>query len=151
MMVHVECLPDETLIMVLGGTRKSVTHHMSKSRVFSQLKKVKDHIAMVDEDPRSPKTTYEKQLRLVETNAGVTVLEDTSKNRVCILKGKLEDWMIQVCQKSGINMEVYNLPSRPNELHRVINDRLTSLKKLIQHLLEVKNPDILYLKSRLGL
>lgn len=149
-MVHVECLPDETMVLQLGGTRKKVTHHTSKSRVFHQLKKASNHIALVDEDPGSPKTSYEKDLKLIEEKSGVKVLKDNANNRVCMLKGKLEDWLIWVCKNAGIDIETYNLPSRPNELHRVINERLTSLKKLLQHLIDQKNTDILYLKSQLG-
>ena len=151
MMVHVECLPDETMVLQLGGTRKRVTHHTSKARVFNHLKKVSAHFALVDEDPGSAKTSYEKNLKLVEEKSGVKVLKDAANNCVCILKGKLEDWLIRVCKNAGIDIETYNLPSRPNELHRVIIERVHSLKRLLQDLLEQKNADILYLKNQLGL
>ncbi len=58
--IHVECLPDEALVKKLGFTRKMVTHHAGKSRVFTNLKSVVNHLAMVDEDPGSPKSSYEK-------------------------------------------------------------------------------------------
>ena len=65
--VHVECKPDETLVRKLGVSRKSVTHHQGKSKVFALLKKNKDQLAMVDEDPMSTKTTYERSFQLIST------------------------------------------------------------------------------------
>jgi len=54
--VHVECLPDEALIIKMGFTWKAVIHHGGKSRVFHKLKSVSNQLALVDEDPGSGKS-----------------------------------------------------------------------------------------------
>lgn len=140
--VHVECLPDETLVMQLGITRRMVTHHAGKSRVFSKLKTTSGEIAMVDEDPGSVKTDYEKNLTLIDNSHGVKVYKDNRDNKVLILSGKLEDWIINVCKTNNINISLFGLPDKPNELHGIINQRLSGFVKLIEHLKNNDNPDI---------
>lgn len=137
--VHVECLPDEALVKVLGITRRMVTHHNGKSRVFSKLITVNNEIAVVDEDPGSAKTTYEKNLSLIDESNGIKRYKDQNGNVILVLKGKLEDWMIENCKASNINILTFGLPERPNELHGVINQRLRQFENLIIHLRENNN------------
>ena len=94
--VHVECRPDELLISKLGFPGKFIVHHQGKSRVFNALSKNKGLLAMVDEDPGSAKTKYEKLLHLKEEFDGIKYLHDKSGNKVFILKGKLENWIIRI-------------------------------------------------------
>lgn len=145
--VHVECLPDEKLVTKLGHTRKFITHHQGKSRIFSTLRKNKNLVAIVDEDPGSTKTRYEESLTLREEFEGIRYFTDTSGNIVLILKGKLEDWIIAACKKQKIDISKYGLPVMPNELHDVIHHRLDVFGRLIDELLKQKNPAILKLKT----
>lgn len=145
--VHVECTPDELLIKKLGFQRKFITHHNGKSKVFQVLSKNSEQLAMVDEDPGSNnKTTYEKGLRFVAEVEGIKKYQDTSGNKVFILKGKLEDWIIDVCKRHKVK-NMYGLPSDPHGLHEVINQRLPNLGNLIDDLLENKNPALIQLKN----
>jgi hypothetical protein len=145
--VHVECLPDEKLVTKLGHTRKFITHHQGKSRIFSTLRKNKNLVAIVDEDPGSTKSRYEESLNLREEFEGIRYFTDTSGNIVLILKGKLEDWIIAACKKQKIDISKYGLPVMPNELHDVIHHRLDVFGRLIDELLKQKNPAILKLKT----
>lgn len=146
-MVHVECLPDELLIKNLGFNNKAITHHTGKSRVFNKLKQEKNQLALVDEDPGSVKTDYEKKLKFIEEVYYIKCYIDNSGNKVFILKGKLEDWVIRICKQYDIKLNSFGLPNRPNKLHDVINQRLNNFDRLIKKLLEKNNPAILKLKS----
>lgn len=145
--VHVECKPDEQLVTILGHTRKFITHHQGKSRVFATLGKSKGLLAVVDEDPGSIKTKFEKSLILREEFEGIKYYTDHSGNVVLSLKGKLEDWLLTACKKQEISALNYGLPENPNDLHDVINYRLPGLTELINDLLKEKNPAVLKLKA----
>ena len=145
--VHVECKPDEQLVSKLGPTRKFITHHQGKSKLFNTLRKNKGLLAMVDEDPGSIKTRYEASLKLKEEFEGIKYYTDASGNIVLILKGKLEDWIIMACKKQKISILQYGLPEKPNDLHDVILHKLPNFSRLIDNLIKVKNPAILKLRA----
>lgn len=145
--VHIECKPDELLVSKLSFTRKFITHHQGKSKVFNKLIKSESLLAMVDEDPGSVKTSYEKSLRLEEESHGIKYYSDTSDNKVLVLTGKLEDWIITVCSNAKIKPTDFGLPTKSNDLHDVINQRLDKFGKLIEELLRQDCPAVLKLKS----
>ena len=146
----VECKPDELLVSKLGYTRKNLTHYQGKSRIFNKLKNSNDLIAMVDEDPGSIKTSYENTLQFVEEAEGISQFSDGAGNKVLVLKGKLEDWILDVCKRYKAKPADFGLPEKPNELHGEINHKLSHLGKLIDHLIKRKNPALLKLKSLLN-
>jgi len=148
--VHVECKPDQELVSKLGVTRKFLTHHQGKSRIFNTLRKNKGLLAIVDEDPGSAKTRYEVSLKLKKEFEGIKFYTDQSGNIVLELKGKLEDWIIMVCRKQKINILDYGLPEKPNDLHDIINYRLPDFSRLIDDLIKEKNPAVLKLKTWLN-
>ena len=148
--VHVECKPDELLVSKLGLTRKFITHHQGKSRIFSTLRINKGLLAIVDEDPGSANTRYEVSLKLKKEFEGIKFYTDQSGNIVLELKGKLEDWIIMVCRKQKINILDYGLPEKPNDLHDIINYRLPDFSRLIDDLIKEKNPAVLKLKTWLN-
>jgi hypothetical protein len=145
--IHVECKPDELLVSKFGFTRKLVTHHTGKSRVFSKMRLVQHTLALVDEDPGTAKTTYEKQLILVAERHGIKKYEDKNGNSILVLSGKLEDWIVSVCRQAEVNLKDYGLPAKPDDLHEVINQRLNQFGELIIHLLQAGNPAIATLKG----
>ncbi len=82
--VHLECKPDEVLVMKLGIPRKKIVHHDGKSRVYSALRKATNTIAIVDEDPdpnpEGPKYTYESELNFVEEKHGIKRYADNKRS-----------------------------------------------------------------------
>lgn len=139
MFINVECLPDETLSKVIGFGKKQIIHHQGKSRVFANICKKTDQIAIVDEDPGSPKHEYEKQLILRDEANGIRYyLDQKRKNKVFVLSVKLEDWIIFQCKKSNIDIKGYGLPDKPNDLHNVINYRLEAFKNLLNDLIQTE-------------
>ena len=147
--IHVECKPDEMLVRRLGFTKKKITHYPGKSRVFRKLGKSNNQLALVDEDPGSTQTSYEKKLRFLKEAHGIKFYQDKSQNKVFVLKGKLEDWLIQSCKLQNIDISRFTLPDDPEELHDVINQRQVKYNELLDHLLEKKNPALLELKNGL--
>lgn len=145
--IHVECKPDEIFVLKLGFTRKFITHHPGKSRIFHKLSKSKNHLAIVDEDPGSAQTTYQKGLNLIEEYEGIMFYKDNSGNKVFVLQGKLEDWIINTCKRYKIKLSDFNLPETREELHDVINHRLARFEELMDHLIKLKNPALKKLKS----
>ena len=150
--VHVECRPDEALVKKLGITNKKmvITHHYGKSRVFHKLTKTKNEIGMVDEDPGSAKTQYERNLKFIEEVYGIKRYSDKQGNKVLVLKVKLEDWIIAICKTAKIDITKFGLPNNPNELHDVIINRINNFEKLIDHLKKNNNPSINKLQSWLN-
>jgi len=149
MRIHVECLPDETLAMALGVPRKRIVHHAGKSRVFAQIKKEKDCMAIVDEDPGSARCSYERSLSLDSAEYGMEFLSDKDGRKVIRLAVKLEDWVLARCVEVKLKPEESHLPSQPNELHRVVNSKLDSFSKLIAELLNRDSPGVKLLRSKL--
>lgn len=147
--IHIECLPDEHLIKKLGFTRKFITHHQGKSKVFHVINKCENQIAMVDEDPGSAKTSYEKSLKFIEDVDGISCFSDKSGNRIFVLKGKLEDWIINICKREKINLSKFGLSADGDSLHEEINNKLSNFDKLLAELEENKCSSINTLKSRL--
>jgi hypothetical protein len=76
---------------------------------------------MVDEDPGSVKTRYENLLTFVEEIEGIRHYTDRSGNRILYLNGKLEDRIISLCRRDGIQPTGFGLPDNPDDLHEIIN------------------------------
>jgi hypothetical protein len=151
MVIHIECLPDETLLKSLGYSKKELRHHQRKPRVFGDIRNKQGQIALVDEDPGSARHPYEKQLVKKQESHGVFKFRDELKgNTVLMLRVKLEDWIIDACKKSSIDIVTFGLPERPNDLHDVINNRLPAFQKLLSALTEVKNPSLSQLRNWLN-
>ncbi|NJK86129.1 MAG: hypothetical protein HC906_09320 [Bacteroidales bacterium] len=137
--VHVECLPDELLVSKLGFIRKFVIHHQGKSRVFHSLCKGTSQLAMVDEDPGTVKTSYEKKLKFIDESEGIKLFMDKSDNKTIFLSGKLEDWIISVCKRYKIKPGSYSLPEDSDDLHEIINQGLTKFGNLLDDLIHQKS------------
>ena len=148
--VHVECKPDELLVSKLGFTKKLVTHHQGKSRVFSALGKINNQLAMIDEDPDSVKTSHEKDLKFIKESEGIKYFTDKSGNKILVLKDKLEDWIISASRQHKIMLSEFGLPEKSDDLHDVINQKLSNFEKLLDEMIAKNNPAIIKLKTWLN-
>jgi hypothetical protein len=148
MVIHIECLPDETLLKKLGYSKKQVEHHQGKSRVLSKIKSLRDQVGLIDEDPMSSQHPYEKSLIVEDSSHGITFRKDPNKNnKILVLQVKLEDWIISACRRSEIDIEEFGLPRTPNELHSVLNNRIPAFARLLDALLAANNPNLLTLRA----
>ncbi len=150
--IYVECKPDKALVKKLGFTQKEIYDAGDKSRVYYRLQKGRNLIAIVDEDP-NPTTTismypYEKRLERVSEQYGMVLFCDISRNnKIIVLKGMLENWLIQVCKSEKIDITKFGLSNKCSQLHDEINRRLPAYEKLLDHLLENENKALLKLKE----
>jgi hypothetical protein len=151
MVIHVECIPDETLLKKLGFTKKQIQHHAGKTRVLAHICKNRNQLAMVDEDPQSVPNPYEQVLQFEKEAFGIKCcLDKKLNNKVLVLKPKLEDWIISACKKSNIDLDKFGLPVRGNGLHGVINNRLSAYERLLDDLLQKKSEYLFQLKDWLN-
>ena len=139
-MILVECRPDQTLLRnLLDVPKREIVHAQNKPQLLARLSKITNTMAMVDEDPLANQPAYLTKLQVIKDipGSGLKILEDTSKrNRVILLRPKLEDWLITAARDGGVSLSDsrYNLPITPNRLHREINFDLRKLERLIADL-----------------
>jgi hypothetical protein len=151
MVIHTECLPDETLLKKIGFTRQQILHHQGKPRIMSLLSQSTNQLAVVDEDPGTVPHPYQAKLSLERQAHGLLLYKDTgAANTIIVLRVKLEDWIIAACKQSRKKMSDYSLPGNPTELHSVLNHRIPALEKLIDDLLEAGNPSVDTLREWTG-
>jgi hypothetical protein len=104
----------------------------------------------VDEDPGSSQPTYLGKLHLKAALHDIKVLTDNKrKNKLVVICPRLEEWVLNVAKKSGINVSAYSLSKIPRELHRKLGSNADKLKPLIKDLLALQSPEILFLKDQL--
>lgn len=151
MTVFVECKPDETLVLTLGVAKRSVTHYSGRDELFKALGNSQGVIGVVDEDPLSAQPTYLKRLGQCDTQDGLKCLMDQHRNhRVVILCPRLEDWLVATMKSAGLRLGDFGFQAHDAySLHGEINERLSSLRKLLDELLNAKNQRLTTLKSML--
>ncbi len=142
--------PDKALIACLGV--KSTKDGRHKSGVLKELSQTKDMIGIVDQDPKNtqsrPKTMNE--FVLVEHKHGIKSYHHQSNgNQLIVLCPNLESWILKASRTSKVKVATHSLPGNPSTLHRNINSRLPNFERLIQDLLNRKNPALLYLQQLL--
>ncbi len=86
-LLHLECLPDETIVKCLGIPKKSIKHHNDKGRVCNFLMKNSSSplIGLIDEDPGSAQPKYLSALVLEKEKHHIRVLHDKAHNHKIII------------------------------------------------------------------
>ncbi|MEO8404588.1 MAG: hypothetical protein ABI480_08340 [Chitinophagaceae bacterium] len=148
---HIECLPEEVLLLNMGLTRESLLHHSGSGGVCQTLSDGSNLIGLIDEDPeRKYQHSYYSKLYLNPVSDLHNIrysIDKAKKNKMIFIKPRFEPWIIEVAQNSGVNMADFNLSGDANLLHREINFKKTDLQKLLHMLKKVKSPAILRLKE----
>lgn len=137
-MIFVECNADKTMLSSLGIQSKDICHVFSKGNVCNRLRKNRNCIGLVDEDPDSAQPQYLETLALVSDNYAVKALKDqNNQNYLIVLCPRLEDWIVKAARQAEVDLAIYNLPANGNALHKVVNARLTDFEKLINDMKEI--------------
>ncbi len=151
---HIECTPEEVLLLNMGLTRDLIVHHSGSGSVCKTLDQNKNVFGLIDEDPdrNSQHSYYNKLYRNYESDQYNIrfCIDRENKNKMIIIKPRFEPWIIKVAELSGINMADFNLSNNPDNLHREINFKRGDLQKLLHKLMAVKNPALLRLKKLLS-
>ena len=114
-----------------------LVHSGNKSGVCKRLGKNQNCIGLVDEDPMSIQPSYVEDLDIEYDLNQLQIkvkLDKANKNRLIILKPKLEEWVLETAKKSDIETEPFGIPSNPKRLHSIINHSLDRFRNLIEFL-----------------
>ena len=154
-MIYVECKPDEALVRhVTGLPRRQVVHEFKgKYEVCKRVSAQADSRALIDEDPGSFPPAYLGRMTLSDDSPelGLKVYRDSRKsNTVVVLCPKLEDWILDAARAVGLNVRDYGLPSRPRELHGVVNANLQKFERLLNALETTPSPRLKTLRQLLA-
>jgi len=121
MKIAVECYADEVVLRELGVPRKQVLHEARKGEVFNWLKRTRDAVGMVDEDPDSAQPYDRSNYRQVQVSEGLMLLvrQGSSGQRLIVVCPRLEDWLMRRAEVCGIDPRQYHLPDTPKALHDI--------------------------------
>ena len=152
-MIYVECKPDEMLVRLLTKLpKREVIHEIKgKSGVVERLRRQKNSMGVVDEDPWAVQPAYLSSMRVSQDQAtqGLKLLHDASSdNYVVVLCPRLEEWIERATKETGLELTRYGLPDDPVRLHQVINVDLSKFQRLVKNL-QTKRSDRLSSLSRL--
>jgi len=104
-----------------------VLHAYGSSRVADRLKKERDWIGLIDEDPGKARHPYLRRLSSLgrDDRHGLELLIDRERNNfVVMLCPRLEEWILTVAKECGIDVRRdFGLPDRGDELHRILSGR----------------------------
>jgi len=147
--IVLECNPDEALIKVLGYSRKMITHQSSKGEVINYLERNPASIGIVDEDPGSAKPTYFSKFSLeTEERFGIESYKITKLGtRLIVIKPRLEEWILKHAKELKIDPGKHSLPSNGNELHKIINTRISKFESMLKVMLDKRSAALGHLKS----
>lgn len=153
-MIIVECYSDIVLVQCLTSIPlKYIIHEMrGKSGVCKQLGELNSCKGMIDEDPDSTRHPFEKEGSLRNDYSQYDLRQlmyPTQGNELVILCPKLEDWFLKTAQIADINVTQHGLPDEPNKLHRVIDQKLSEFRILLNMLKKQKSERIEVLTSLL--
>jgi hypothetical protein len=153
-MIFVECYSDTAIVKTLTNlSTKEVIHNIvGKSGVCNQLIKSRNSKGLIDEDPKSPKHPYERIGKLRGDSVDFDIRRlyyPESHNELIILCPKLENWLLKSAAISDIDVKLHGLPDNPDELHKLIDQKLSELRIVLHLLVKQKSERILALKSLL--
>jgi len=139
-----ECDPDVALVEILTSpSRRRIKHAGGKSMVIRKLMRSHENsIGIIDEDPN--RFQPEDIQRFTETNFmnrdQIRILHHNQRNnRLIVLCPRLEEWIIGASREAHMDLRNYNLPNDPNQLHEIINIRITKFRQLVKDLLRQRS------------
>jgi len=143
-MIFVECKPDYTLASKLASTLgREVEHSGNKSAVLNKLVRRKEFqnyensLGIIDEDPRSHQPDIIREFVEEEgfPRCRMRLFHYAwLNNSVLVLCPRLEEWVIEAANETGIDMGDYDLPNGPEMLHQVINLNIDKFELLVDAL-----------------
>ena len=151
-LLYLECYPDETLVTVLGKTRKQYEHAGDIGGVCTLLRKHTGRLGLVDEDPGKPHPAYLKNLTSVSEQHRIKIMTDPQlDNLVLVIRPRLEEWIVWMTQQNGLDLKRdFGIPARTGpELHSVVNRHLPKFEECIRRLLQIQAQPLLHLKTLL--
>jgi len=134
-MILAECDPDIVLLEELGFS--NIEHGWGKGNICNVLRKKRDCVGVVDEDPGRAQPSYLRGLRVARNlqQHDLRLLHDNTRNNCLVLIcPKLEDWVLTTARIAGVDPRDYNLPNDPDRLHEIVNYNLNKFRRLVRDL-----------------
>jgi hypothetical protein len=147
--IVLECNPDEALIKVLGYPRRMITHQSSKGEVINYLARNPAAIGIVDDDPGSAKPAYLLKFSLeTEERFGIESYKIAKLGtRLIVIKPRLEEWILKQAKDLRIDLKQHAMPANGNDLHKIINTRISRFENMLKEMLDKKSEALTHLKS----
>ena len=139
MKILVECNADEAVLLSLGIQRKQLRHERCKGEVIKRVLKFDSAIGLIDEDPSSAQPRDLNNYKEVHIAEGLRLLvrKNDENKKLIIVCPRLEDWLIERAELSGIQPEDYSLPDDPDRLHSISRyEQKEGFKRFLVKLIE---------------
>ena len=134
-MFYVECNTETTLLKTLGIPRRKIRHVHGKGNVCNLLKKQKNSIGIIDEDPGSAQPTYLKELKLIEEKDDLKCLTDKNNNQIIVICPEIEDWIFKTSKEDRVDLKKYNLPDNLHNFRKEVELKLDRFELLLRELI----------------
>lgn len=139
-MILVECKPDEVLIRALGVPHHRIRHCRGKGQVCRKLERAENTLGLLDEDPGSTQPARIRRQKPEEKLPYGLKIYRMGGNQLVVLCPRLEEWVLEAAREAGLRASDFGLPEGGPDLHRVINERLDRLNRLVKAIQERKSP-----------
>lgn len=134
----VECYADEVFVKILTDKSVRIKHAFGKGNVCNQLSRSTNSVGLVDEDPKSSKSEYERLMLngIVKENQHVILCKhENQSNRLIILRPNLEEFLLRLSKINKVDLGDYNLPNDYKNLRDELNFRKVTRYKLFEDFL----------------
>lgn len=148
MSFYVECENQKRIINILVGSG-DITHLSGRAATFNRIKNLKNIIALVDKDPKAPPHPYLNKARLTRKESGIELFVDENKNRVIVISPTLEEWIYELANKNGVNVENYGFSKNVQSFIHEAKVSPTNFQQLIHMLRKNKNKELEMLEELL--
>ncbi|MBY0435335.1 MAG: hypothetical protein K2U26_14605 [Cyclobacteriaceae bacterium] len=144
-MIYFECYSDEAFLLSLGVPSKSIEHSFSKENVCNKLRRDKNSVGLVDEDPNEAQPHFIEDLinsqRIAYKDSNlIFLLDKNADNKLVLIRPNIEAWSIEVARdlKIDLTSSDYNLSNKESKLHELLSfaknqKQLASFKKFFGH------------------
>lgn len=146
-MIIVECYADLNLVQCLTSLPLEDIDHEARGRsmVCTKLSQTNNSKGLIDEDPGSAQHPYQREGAQNQDFIQYDIRRvyyPSQGNNLIILCPKLEDWFLKTAHTCKIDVTRHGFPDDPNKLHRMIDQKLTEFRILINMLKRVKSDRI---------
>lgn len=156
--IFVEGKTDVIFVKALGIPARRISKTDSKGKVCKKVSKSIYVIGLVDQDPTTNPPEYiRKKTQFLNKKHNITLHWDKEQdNYIISLCPALEGWLMTVVKGTAIDLSQYfkdkkrKIKITAHNIHKVILSNLDNLVKLVQYLIDQKNPAILYLQHLLN-
>lgn len=120
-MIHVECYADEVLVRALGVARRDIRHEGTKGDVVNAVRRAREGVGLVDEDPGSAQPGDLRNYVVQMTSGSLRCLarRGAAQQRIVVVAPDLETWLLRRATAQRLDPAAFGLPDEPHALHDI--------------------------------